>query len=153
MSDSLDSMSDAVCEEEPADLTNRTPRGIVWGEYEHLSDLYRFYLDLILKTILTFFVIATTVITLVLANRAEQPSIDWALGALAGFSGVLAVGAAKSSKLVVELKERVDELAEQLGVGLAPHVQLLRGATLGLALLAAVTFVLLAVLLVVLRLA
>jgi hypothetical protein len=123
----------------------------LWREYDHLTTLYRFYLDLVLKAILAFFLITATVTTLVLANRGEQPAIDWALIPLIGFSGVFAVGMGRSSRLVDELEHRVDKLAKELGVGLAPHVSVLRSATNGLAVLAGATFLLLVVLLVAMR--
>jgi hypothetical protein len=149
LSDDFDAV-DESSEQGFPESTDR-PEGRLWREYDHLTALYRFYVEMALKVLLAFFLIAGTVTTLVVANTDEQPAIDWALIPLAGFSGVLAIGLARSSRLVQELEHRIDELAKDLGVGLAPHVSVLRSAIEGLAVLAGVTFLLLIVLLAVLR--
>ena len=97
MSDDLEADGDGSVDE-LSESIDRRPEGRLWREYDHLTALYRFYLDLLLKTILAFFVITGTVMTLVLANRGEQPAIDWALIPVIGFSGVLAVGSARCQK-------------------------------------------------------
>jgi hypothetical protein len=50
-----------------------------WREYEYLGGLYRFYLDLVVKTAGGYFVIVGGILTLVLANVNEEPVVVVAL--------------------------------------------------------------------------
>ena len=128
------------------------PRQLMrWREYRHLSSLYVSYLDLVVKASVGVVFIVATVTTLVLANADERPEMVWSLLPLALLCGGFSWAGARSIALARELRRRVDELASELGIGLAPHVEVLIYGARGAAFLAGGTGVLLVALMIALQ--
>jgi len=95
-----------------------------WEQYEQLVGLYRYYLELAVKTAAAFWIIAGGVLTLVLAN-SEADEIRWALSVpilmSIGVVAALLVGKPKA----IELAHSIERLATKLDLEQRTHAELL----------------------------
>jgi hypothetical protein len=90
-----------------------------------LGELYRFYLDLMVKTVGAYFAIVGGIVTLVLANVKAQPIIAIALVVPIAMSLLLALAGWRIRSKVRELRDALDKLGESLTVTVKPHVEIL----------------------------
>lgn len=95
-----------------------------WQQYEHLVDLYRYYLDLAVKGTAAYWVVVGGVLTLVLANSQES-EVLWALSIpilmSIGLLTALLVGRSKAQ----ELARSIESLADNLDLEQRTHAELL----------------------------
>jgi hypothetical protein len=118
-----------------------------WQEYEYLGDLYKFYLDLLIKAVVAFFAIVGGVLTLVLANVNEKPIVVVALVVPFVMSVLMALAAWKARPKVKELRIGINRLGRSLDVAVEPHVEILDWAVSWFSLLSVTAAGLLAALL------
>jgi len=117
-----------------------------WLEYEFLGELYRFYLDLMVKTVGAYFAIVGAIVTLVLANVKGQPIIAVALVVPIAMSLLLALAGLLIRSKVRELRDALEELGASLSVTVKPHVEILDWGVRGSSLLLLIASALLAAL-------
>ena len=116
------------------------PESMQWAEYELLVDLYKFYLDLVLKVLAVYFAILGAIITFVLANATKEHVVAYALLIPLFMSLLLAFAAWRGRPLVDETRDAVAQIGRKMHVTLAPHVEILEwivGGLLPLVILAA----------------
>jgi hypothetical protein len=97
---------------------------LLWEQYNLLTDLYKFYLELIVQANLLIFAIIGGIATYMFANPTS-PLVRWSLILPIGLSVFFAVAAIVSVRLAVELKDEIVQLKKKLNLGLAPHVGVL----------------------------
>ena len=111
-----------------------------WEQYEQLVGLYRFYLELAVKTSTGFWLIAGGVLTLVLAN-SDQALIGWALLIPIIMGLGLVVAMMRGRPKAIELRDAIKELSTTLELNQRTHAEILVWTGDGL-LLAAIAAVL-----------
>lgn len=101
----------------PADTEN------LWRQYQVLVDLYKYYFDLILSS--ATFVNGIVAAITIYALKQEEKYVAWVIfipGAIALASSTLFF---LSIPMALELDEALEHIVNTLGVGLAPHAELL----------------------------
>ena len=99
-------------------------KGLLWKQYEVLCELYKFYLDLIIKSNLFFYAITGGIMTYIFTNP-KIPMMRWSLALPVMLSLSLAVISLRGVKQARELKDELYKLRDELEIGLAPHVDIL----------------------------
>ena len=108
-----------------------------WEQYQQLVDLFRFYLELTVKTVIGFWLVTGGILTLVLAN-SDRSDITWALSIPILMSVGLAAALAFGLPKAIQLERSTRGLAEQLELDQRTHVEILVWTGSGLLFLAIV---------------
>jgi hypothetical protein len=96
-----------------------------WRQFEHLSGLYTYYLDLVVKGTGGYFLVVGGVLTLVLANVRNEPILVVALSVPILMSVLLAIAAWKATDKARELHHAISVVAAASRTQLQPHVEIL----------------------------
>jgi hypothetical protein len=96
----------------------------LWRQYDQLVDLYRYYLELVLKTASAFWLIVGGILAFAFAN-SDQPDARWALVVPVVMSVSLLVMTLWVRPMSRELCDAIEELADELGVRQRVHAVLL----------------------------
>ncbi len=124
----------------------------LWREYDQHVELYKFYMNMLLRSIGAFYLVTGAIATFALANEAKDERLAWAVAFPMLMSGMFGLAAIRALPKARELARRVADLGQQLQLGLTPQVDLLVWLVSGLALLMSVTLAGLTVMFVVLLL-
>jgi len=95
-----------------------------WKQYETQIDLYKFYLDLVVKINAFHFAISGAIISFYFANR-DTDSIQWALLLPAVLSICLVLFFAFGAVANLVSRKNVIDLAKSLKLGVAPELLVL----------------------------
>ena len=96
-------------------------------EYQELSELFRFYLGLVLQTVTFTLGVTGAVVTYVLKDRKSRDEV-FGLLIPAALCLAMGIGFLRGVFYSDELGSRLRELAGALRVGLPPHVNTLSGS-------------------------
>ena len=95
-----------------------------WEQYQQLTDLYKYYLDLAVKSTSIFWLITGGVLTFAFAN-SDNGSARWALLVPIAMGVVLAGSMARLKRHSDELDDSMRTLAERLGLTQRAHSEIL----------------------------
>jgi hypothetical protein len=112
---------------------------LLWRQYNLLSELYKFYLELLANSILVIFGITGGIVAYTFSN-ANNPIIKWSLMLPLLFCIAVAFLCLRGMRQAKELQQEIEVIRGKLHIGLAPHVDVLVYALLG----AGIMFVLVA---------
>jgi hypothetical protein len=101
-----------------------TDREILWRQYNLYVDLYKFYIDLVLKANAFFYLITGGIVTYFLTN-AKEPQIKYALILPILMSISLGGGFIYGSSLLSIQRKDLFALSNKLGLGTAPELKIL----------------------------
>jgi hypothetical protein len=97
------------------------------AEYGELSELFRFYLGLVLETVTFTLGVAGGIVTYVLKERKSKEEV-FGLVIPAILCLGMGIGFLRALGYISELRNRLGVVATALGIGLAPHVSTLSGS-------------------------
>jgi len=104
----------------------------LWQQYQQLVDLYRYYLDLVVKTSSAFWLIAGGVLAFAFANSTE-PNVRWALIVPIVMSSFLIVVLLVGRSMIRELHQALRALSDEIELRQRVHSEILVWAIDGLA--------------------
>ena len=93
----------------------------IWKQYEKHIDLYKFYMDLVVKTNAFHFAISGAIVSFYFANKSN-PNIQWVLLLPALLSLCLFVFFIFGAVINSASRRDVFELRDQLGLKVAPEL-------------------------------
>lgn len=97
---------------------------LLWRQYNLLSELYKFYLELILNSNLLLYGITGGIVAYTFSNTAV-PLIKWALVLPLVFCMTYAFLSLRGVRQAKELRQEIMAIRAKLQIGLAPHVDIL----------------------------
>lgn len=120
---------------------------LLWKQYSLHVDLYKFYLDLVLKTNVFFYGITGAILTYYFTHQ-EEPLVSLALLLPFGMSAALCGSFFYGAYLAGFIRREVFSIRDRLGLDSAPDMQVLQvllwvfGSLLGLVALAILVLIL-----------
>jgi len=97
---------------------------LLWRQYSLLSELYKFYLELLVNSNLLIYGITGGIVAYTFSN-ADNPTIKWSLVLPLFFCVTSAFLCIRGVRQARELQQEVKVLRDKLHIGLAPHVDIL----------------------------
>ncbi len=102
----------------------RNDEELLWRQYNLLSGLYTFYLDLIIKANLFLYGITGGIVTIVFAN-SHVKGIRWSLLLPFLFCVAFVLISFRGAKEAKEFRNEIFRIRDILNIRLAPHVDIL----------------------------
>ena len=99
-------------------------REILWRQYSLQIELYKYYLDLVLKANVFFYLVTGTILSFYFANFSD-PIVRYSLILPIVMSLGLAFVFFYGAKLMRFVREDIFQLRDQLGLSTAPDVEIL----------------------------
>lgn len=97
---------------------------LLWRQYNLLSELYKFYLELILNSNLLLYGITGGIVAYTFSNT-DFPLIKWSLVLPLLFCMTYAFLSLRGVRQAKELQQEIKTIRAKLQIGLAPHVDVL----------------------------
>lgn len=99
-------------------------KNLLWEQYNLLTELYKFYLNLVVQTNLLIFAVIAGIATYIFSNPASQ-LVRWSLFLPIILSSFFAVTGIVGARLTMDLRDEIIRLKKKLNLGLAPHINVL----------------------------
>jgi hypothetical protein len=103
---------------------------LLWRQYNLLSELYKFYIEMLGKSILLIYGITGGIVAYTFSN-ANNPVIKWSLMLPLLFCMSFGFICLRGVRQARELQQEIKAIRDKLHIGLAPHIDILVYALFG----------------------